>query len=82
MIDFLCQTKILLLKMLKLLKILGFFQNFSNLKLFLSKLSNSRFPGKVATLYNIKLIKNRILRLDSFKNTFIIVYLLSINVFK
>ena len=45
MIDFLCQIKILLLNMLKLLKNSGFF---------LSKFSNFRFQGKVATLLHKK----------------------------
>ena len=43
MMDFLCPIEILVLKMLKLSKIPGFFQSFSNSRLFLPKLSNSRF---------------------------------------
>ena len=45
MIDFLCQIKILQLKMLKLLKIPGVSRFFSKFLKF------QVFPGKVATLY-------------------------------
>ena len=43
MIDFLCQTKILLKNMLKMVKIQGFFFKSLNSRFFMPKLSNSRF---------------------------------------
>ena len=64
MIDFLCQIKILPLKMLKLIKIPGFsrfFSKFLKFQVFPGYVclncripGYSRFPGKVATLSRIK----------------------------
>ena len=58
MIDYLCQSEILLLNKLKFLKILGFLFNFSQIPIFFLYCQIPgfyRFSGKMTTLYTTKI---------------------------